>query len=219
MEEGAMWLKIYVFIILMIIFLTLLWYFRELRREKAKLKSNAKIDKKEPLFERIEIEQKAEFSAIDFNEPKAMPTPSYDQILPEESIKLEIRAYPDQPYMGYELLQSLLAAGFRYGEMNVFNRYDEEGKRVLFSLGVSSPTHSFELSTMGGFSCSGLIVSMPLEGRDLLRIFDLMLNTSAQLIEDLGGELLDEQQNPVNDEIVAAWRSRLKVFEGKQNSV
>ena len=214
-----MWLKIYVFVILVVIFLTLLWYFRELRREKAKLKGNAKINKKEPLFERIEIEQEAKIPAIDFDESKSIPTSSHDRALPEENIKLEIRAYPDQPYMGYELLQALLAAGFRYGEMNVFNRYDEEGKRILFSLGVSSPTHSFELSTMGGFSCSGLVVSMPLEGRDLLRIFDLMLNTSTQLIEDLGGELLDEQQNPVNDEIVAAWRSRLKVFEGKQNSV
>lgn len=218
MEEGVMWLKIYVVVILMIIALTLLWYFRELRREKAKISAGGKFSKREPLFERIEIGQEVKEPADDFTEPKA-PLTSHVQALPGETINLEIRAYPDQPYMGYELLQALLAAGFRYGEMNVFNRYDEEGKRVLFSLGVSSPTHSFELSTMGGFSCSGLIVSMPLEGRDLLRIFDLMLNTSAQLIEDLGGELLDEQQNPVNDEIVTAWRSRIKVFEGKQNSV
>ena len=213
-----MWLKIYVFVILMVIVLTLLWYFRELRREKAKISAGEKFSKKEPLFERIEIEQEVKEPVIDFNEPKTTLT-SHNRALSGESIKLEIRAYPDQPYMGYELLQSLLAAGFRYGEMNVFNRYDEEGKCILFSLGVSSPTHSFELSTMGGFSCSGLIVSMPLEGRDLSRIFDLMLNTSAQLIEDLGGELLDEQQNPVNDEIVTAWGSKIKVFEGKQNSV
>lgn len=214
-----MWLKIYVFVILMIIFLTLLWYFRELRREKAKLKDNAKVDKKEPLFARIEIEPQAETPTIDLNEPNTTLTNHDHSTSFGETIKLEIRAYPDQPYMGYELLQALLASGFRYGEMNVFNLYDEESKRLLFSLSVSSPTHSFELSTMGGFSCSGLMMAMPLEGRDLSRIFDLMLNTAAQLIEDLGGELLDEQQNPINDEIVAAWRSRIKVFEGKQHSV
>lgn len=219
MEDKAMWLKIYIFTILMIIFLTLLWYWRELQREKSKIANRAKLDKKEPLFARIEIQEKMEETAEaanDFDEKNAAVA-NNDQVLPQEVVQLEIRAYPDQPYMGYELLQALLAAGFRYGEMNVFNRYDEEGKRVLFSLGVSSPTHSFELSTMGGFSCSGLVMYMSLDGSGsgLLRVFDLMLDTATQLIEDLGGELLDEKQNPVNEEIIAEWQGRIRASEGK----
>lgn len=211
-----MWLKIYIFVILMIVFLTLVWYWRELQREKNTIKKNDGFKRREPMVEVVKFERKP---VEDLRKEQAPVVASNEPVLMPETIKLEIRAYPDQPYMGYELLQSLLAAGFRYGEMNVFNRYDEDNKRILFSLGVSSPTHSFELSTMGGFSCSGLIVSMSLEGGNLLRVFNLMLDTATQLIEDLGGELLDEKQYPVNDEVVAQWQERIKVFEGKQNFV
>lgn len=209
-----MWLKIYIFVILLIVVLTLFWYWRELQREKNTIKKNDGFKRREPMVEVVELEKKP---VDDLRKERVVAVASNEPVLAQETIKLEIRAYPDQPYMGYELLQSLLAAGFRYGEMNVFNRYDEENKRILFSLGVSSPTHSFELSTMGGFSCSGLIVSMPLEGGNLLRVFNLMLDTATQLIEDLGGELLDEKQYPVNDEVVTQWQERIKIFEGKQN--
>ena len=214
-----MWLKVYIGAILMIVALTLLWYWRELQREKDRLhrEKTDKIDKREPFLEMPPIEEPVEAAPINLPRSEAPRVPASAK--PSEAsngvIVIEMRSHPDQPYMGYELLQALLAAGFRYGEMNVFNRYGEDGKRVLFSLGVASPTHSFELSTMGGFSCSGLIISMPLNGGHLLRVLDLMLNTADQLVEDLGGELLDEKQNLINTEIVEQWRKRIMVAEGK----
>jgi FtsZ-interacting cell division protein ZipA len=44
-----------------------------------------------------------------------------------------------------------------------------------------------------------------------------MLETAGQLIEDLGGELLDEQQLPVNDESIKHWHEKIRVFEERQN--
>jgi len=222
-----MWLKIYIAVILLIVILTLLWYWRALKREKMLLKNerNGKIDKKEPVLEIVKFEEDdSEFNPFDnlVNERHEIKSQSKTQPLssplpPLELIRLEIRAYPDQPYMGYELLQALLAAGFRYAEMNVFNRYAEDGKTALFSLSVSSPTHSFELSTMGGFSCSGLIMTMPLTCNHLSRILDLMINTASELLEDLGGELLDEKQNPIDNEMIKQWKDRIRVFESKQS--
>ena len=211
-----MWLKIYIAVILLIVIVTLLWYWRELQHEKKLLKDerSGKFTKKEPFLEMLE-EKKID---PDFGTLSSI-TKGSESTLSPEVIKLEMRAYPDQPYMGYELLQALLSAGFRYGEMNVFNRYAEDGKTILFSLGVSSPTHSFELSTMGGFSCSGLVMTMTLEGSNLSRILDLMLNTATELAEDLGGELLDENQSPLNDEIIKQWRDRIRVFEVKTSAV
>jgi len=216
-----MWLKIYVLAVITVVVLTILWYRRELRREKSQLNvaKSSTMDRREPHLNITPVEEKQEA----FMSPSVMADVSTSVMIDvpknaaPETIRMEIRAYPDQPYMGYELLQSLLAANFRYGEMNVFNRYAADGKQVLFSLSVASSNHSFELSTMGGFSCSGLIMTMPLAGRGARGVFDLMLETAGQLIEDLGGELLDEQQLPVNDESIKHWHEKIRVFEERQN--
>lgn len=136
-----------------------------------------------------------------------------------EYITIHIMAPREYPYNGYELLQALLANGLRYGAMNIFHRHETKtGRgRVLFSLASANKPGTFELSKMGSFSCPGLTLFMILNNlSDPMNAFDAMLETARQLVEDLGGELWNEQREVLNMDKVAKIRTRIKQFEEKQ---
>lgn len=74
-----------------------------------------------------------------------------DNISKPQYIILYVMAPKDQAYRGYELLQSLLAVGLRYGEMNIFHRHAEKSGRgpILFSLASAAEPGIFELPKNG----------------------------------------------------------------------
>ena len=95
---------------------------------------------------------------------------SFD-IAPESSMPLEdsiillrLMADVERPYRGYELLQALLSAGLRYdGRQKIFHRYAQPNGRgrCLFSLASVQSPGVFDMDTMGGYSCPGLVVFFP----------------------------------------------------------
>lgn len=208
--------------ILLVVFITTIFFLRSGRKKHNPLKLKIK---KEPTFgtplEEISPDEPViEFASIEpasceFMEEEVVPTNS--KINPSV-ILIQIRANPGRPYMGYELLQTLLANNFRFGEMQLFHRYEfSEGKgQVLFSLAAATQTGAFELNNMGAFSCAGLVMFMQLEQKKkLMAAFDLMLDTSRQLIEDLGGQIYDENEQPIDANIIKQWRQKICTYEEK----
>jgi len=138
---------------------------------------------------------------------------------PAEVISITLMAPQESPYTGYELLQSLLASGLRYGAMNIFHRHETKtGRgRVLFSLASVNQPGTFELPKMGSFSCPGLTLFMVLKDiSDPMKAFDTMLETARQLLEDLGGEARDDHRQALNMDKVSQIRARIKKFEEDQ---
>src|SRR3990167_928294 len=161
-------------------------------------------------------------------EPKtvAIPSEQSSSLMTEEPvsmdyISLHLMATRDCPYNGYELLQALLANGLRYGDKNIFHRYETKTghSRILFSLASVNKPGTFELSKMGSFSCPGLTLFMIV--KDLpnsLQAFDIMLETAKQLVEDLGGEVQDETRQLVDDDKIEYIRARFKKSEMGQHT-
>ena len=138
-------------------------------------------------------------------------------LLDPETIVIQAHARKGKPYMGYELLQALLSSGLRFGDMNIFHRYENFGGKgaVLFSLAAATKNGTFEINNMGGFACAGLVFFMRLnQSKKLMSSFDLMLDTARQLIDDLGGELYDEANQPLNTTIIRGLRERICEIDG-----
>lgn len=129
-----------------------------------------------------------------------------------EIISITLLAEAERPYSGYELLQSLLAHGLRYGKMQIFHRHASGNGRgqVRFSLAAATNEGTFDLNRMGVTQCRGLMLFMQLDSeQDLLANFDLMLETAESLREELGGKLLDGQYQLLNNNSLAALRARV----------
>lgn len=136
-----------------------------------------------------------------------------------ELLFIMLAARPDKPYAGYELLQSLLSAGLRFGASDLFHRYEDINTkdRILFSVASASETGTFEINKMGAYSVKGLMLFMRLSTqRDLMSAFETMIETGRQLIEDLGGDMLDEDRKPITNDKIERMRKVIVEFERKQ---
>lgn len=140
------------------------------------------------------------------------PEPSPPPLKMTDLIIINLVAEPQQLYRGYELLQALLTSGLRYSKKGLFHRYEDLTGRgdILFNLVSSIEPGTFDLPKMGSFTTTGLTLFMQIPTvKNPPQVFELMLNTANELAEDLGGQLLDDQRQPLTDEKIAKWRTYL----------
>jgi cell division protein ZipA len=63
---------------------------------------------------------------------------------------------------------------------------------------------------MGSFATKGLTLFMEVsQVKNPLHVFETMLSTARELVEDLGGELVDETRQPLTADKIARWRLQL----------
>jgi cell division protein ZipA len=138
----------------------------------------------------------------------AAPASSASSVPLEDSIiLLRMMADNERPYRGYELLQALLSAGLRYdGRQKIFHRYAQPNGRgrCLFSLASVQSPGVFDMDTMGGYSCPGLVLFFQsAQSTAADEDYKLMADAAKQLVEDLGGSLYSSD-NQAFDEVVYA---------------
>ena len=137
----------------------------------------------------------------------------------EEIMYLMLIAKPNKPYVGYELLQALLAQGLRFGAMNIFHRHEDmngNGK-ILFSVASAKEPGTFEINKMGAYSGNGLMVFLRLSSnKELMSAFETMLEMAKQLIEDLDGDILDDERKILTHEKIEQMKKKITEFEQKQ---
>lgn len=126
-------------------------------------------------------------------------------------VMLQIKALAGRPYVGYELLQALTSAGLTFGKMDIFHGNN-------FSVAAATKEGSFPVDSMGSFKCLGLMVFMKLDPKKKLMVtFDLMLDTARQLTEELGGEIYDDLNQPINAGTIKTIREKIYVIEANCN--
>ena len=155
----------------------------------------------------------------DLDREKPIPTDSQITLTPPPPppplITFNIVADESHSYMGYELLQAMLSAGMRYGQHNIFHRHAEKTGRgpLLFSLASICQPGTFDLSRMGSFSTPGLSLFFTADKmNDPVAVYELMLQTAGQLVEDLGGHVLDEHKQLLTPATVVKQRQLLHQY-------
>ncbi|WP_299495144.1 cell division protein ZipA [uncultured Shewanella sp.] len=132
---------------------------------------------------------------------------------PQDVLVLHVTAKEGEIFNGAELLPCLLALNFKFGEMNIFHRHqDNAGKeQVLFSLanmvkpGVFNPDHMEQFNTQGVV----LFMTLPCYG-DALMNFSIMLNCAHQIADDLQGQVLDGGRERWLESTKQAYLQRIK---------
>ena len=161
----------------------------------------------EPVLERSETEK----SKVD--EPKAEETELAADNDPKDVLVLHVVAKEGHVIQGTDLLPCLLTLNFKYGEMNIFHRHEDNAGtgKVLFSLanmvepGIFDPDHMEQFTTHGVV----LFIALPCYG-DALRNFSIMLNSAHQLADDLDAELLDGRRHPWCEVTKLDYLNRIK---------
>lgn len=127
-------------------------------------------------------------------------------------ITFSIMAEKDKPFGGYDLLQAILGVGLRHGEHQIFHRYAvNDPTKILFSLASIAKPGTFLLEDMGVFSTPGLIFIFEIDRTpELLNSFELLLQTARQLNDELDGNLLDDNRDPLTTERIQALREQLR---------
>ncbi|RTR37888.1 cell division protein ZipA [Shewanella canadensis] len=120
-------------------------------------------------------------------EPETLPEP-------QDVLVLHVVASEGEELSGAELLPSLLSLNFKFGDMSIFHRHEDNAGtgKTLFSLANMVKPGVFNLDDMEQFTTEGVVLFMtlPCHGEPLMN-FSIMLNSAHQLADDLGGQLLD----------------------------
>jgi len=140
---------------------------------------------------------------VEINEYQEEAKPSIGTIehAATNTIMIFLAAKGQSTFAGYDLLQTLLSSGLRYGDAGLFHRHQHASGQgpVLFSLAAATATGKFELQNMGATSVKGLCMFMELSGNITIdsERFAIFMQTAKQLADDLQANLLDERKQPL----------------------
>ncbi|OGV49104.1 MAG: cell division protein ZipA [Legionellales bacterium RIFCSPHIGHO2_12_FULL_42_9] len=122
----------------------------------------------------------------------------------DHMIMMFLLAKDKRQFAGYELLQTVLAAGLRFGEGDLFHRHQLPNGQgpVIFSLASATTSGTFDLQNMGAFNARGLCLFMQTSENATIDMdrFNILYETARQLSEGLDAHLLDEKRRPLTKE-------------------
>ncbi len=144
---------------------------------------------------------------------------------PEEQEVIIINVMSRHPdgFEGAALLETILSCGMRYGDMNIFHHYDEqEESDILYSMANIVKPGTFDLNNMNSFRSPGvsLFMTLPLDNPQTsgMEVFDTMLATANSLVNNLDGELKDENRSVMTGQTIEHCRQRISDFARKKLS-
>jgi cell division protein ZipA len=141
------------------------------------------------------------------------PTSTFNES--SQSLVMFLLAKENRQLAGYELLQTVLTAGLRFGEGQLFHRHQYPNGQgpVLCSLAAATASGVFDLQSIGAFSARGLCLFMQASGNPTIDAerFAIMLETARQLSDGLDTYLLDDKQQPLSDASVARYQRLLNL--------
>lgn len=133
----------------------------------------------------------------------------------QHSLMIFIVAKEHRQFAGYELLQTVLACGLRFGEGNLFYRHQFANGQgpVLCGLAAATSSGTFDMQNIGAFSVRGLCLFMHVSNNPTIdnERFSIMLETAKQLSEGLDAILLDDERKPLSNERLKRYYDLLNI--------
>lgn len=146
--------------------------------------------------------------------PKAPVQESVDTDT-QPALMMFLLAKENRQFTGYEMLQTILAAGLRFGEGQLFHRHQFANGQgpVLCSLAAATQSGVFDLQNIGAFSVRGLCLFMQASDNPSIdeERFTIMLDTARQLSEGLDAHLLDDKRRPLTEQRIARYYQMLNL--------
>ena len=131
----------------------------------------------------------------------------------DHMVMMFLLAKDQRQFAGYELLQTVLAAGLRFGEGDLLHRHQLPNGQgpVIFSLASATTSGIFDLQNMGAFNARGLCLFMQTSGNATIDMdrFNILYETARQLSEGLDAHLLDEKRKPLTKEGLTRYQRAL----------
>ena len=145
-----------------------------------------------------------ENDASAYHQPTRVKQQSKIHKKPTSTILLLLMAKENQQFVGYELLQTMLAHGLRCGEGQLFHKHDQASGQgnIVFSLAAMTESGRFDLQNIGDFAVKGLCVFMykTSDQQHNAICFNQMLASVKQLSEQLNADVLDDKRNKLTAE-------------------
>ena len=119
------------------------------------------------------------------------------------------------PIDGARLLPLLLTLGFKYGEMDLFHRHQDNAGRgdILFSLANMFNPGTFDIYNMEQVTTRGLTIFMTLpNSAEPLPTFNMMHNAAKKIADEFSAKVLDDQRRPLDVAIVRSYVERIRRF-------
>ncbi len=124
-------------------------------------------------------------------------------------IQFSLVASANAGFNGEALIEAFQKVGLEYGSMKVFERLDEL-RRVDFAVASMVEPGIFPESELKAFNSPGLVFFMqPGELENPLDIFEEFIQTINLLATELGGNILDQNRQPLSEETIQQFRSIL----------
>ncbi|MDE2420748.1 MAG: hypothetical protein KGO49_06145 [Gammaproteobacteria bacterium] len=175
----------------------------------------------EALAQVIETRQLAEWegeSAL-INDHLAEHTRSEeDSILvqAEQIIAIHLLPKSGRPLEGRTVLRLLRKYGLRFGEMDLFHRFEEATGEGAMMFSVLKYTQEgpagFDLDTMEQENFDGLSFFLALPGIKPLQGFDMMMSTAQRLSQECYAHLLDDEMNLLSEQLKGHYRHQVLDF-------
>lgn len=139
------------------------------------------------------------------------------------TLMMFLLAKESRQFAGYELLQTVLAAGLRFGDNGLFHRHqftNGDGP-IICSLAAATATGIFDLQNIGAFTVRGLCLYMQATNNPKIdaQRFATMLDTARQLSDGLDAHLLDEQRRPLTEERIERYQQTLHLNHAHLDAV
>ncbi len=134
----------------------------------------------------------------------------------EQIIAIHLLPKNSRPLEGRTVLRLLRKYGLRFGEMDLFHRFEEttgEGA-VMFSVlkYTQEGPAGFDLDTMEQENFDGLSFFLALPGIKPLQGFDMMMSTAHRLGQECYAQLLDDEMNLLSEQLKGHYRHQVLDF-------
>jgi cell division protein ZipA len=102
-------------------------------------------------------------------------------------------------------------AGLRFGDMDIFHYFIEEGDgESIFSVANLVEPGTFNLENLDEMSTPGLTLFLKLPGPvEDIKAFDGFIDVAMQLKESLGAELRDKKRNILSKQMIGHMREEI----------
>lgn len=135
---------------------------------------------------------------------------------PTEVLVVNVMSREGELFHGPELLQVMITAGLKHGDMNIFHKHVDghaENPAVFSVANILNPG-TFDLDAIEEFTTRGvsLFLAMPsvISNRDA---FEDMLRTAQQIRAALDGELRDDHRSVMTAQTIEHYRQRIHDYE------